>query len=69
MWEAHAILGHVVTLFTLALAVTVRAALLLHHLVAAAHTATHTLVDVVPQLRVGTSRTWYAHTFLHHRAA
>lgn len=68
--EAHVvILLVVISLFTLALAVSLRAARRLLHLVLAARPAAQALADVVPQLRERPLRTRRALAFVRRRAA
>ena len=67
MADAHVVLI-VVSLFTLTLAVSVRGAHRLLHLVVAANAAAQTLPDVVPQLRERARRTRRAPGLLRRRA-
>lgn len=68
--DAHVVLRLVViSLFALAVAVAVRGARPLHHLVLAAHIAAEALADVVPQLREGARGTRRALALLRRRAA
>lgn len=69
MADAHVVvLLVVVSLFTLTLAVAVRGARRLLHLVVTAHAAAQTLPDVVPQLRERALRTRRALGLLRRRA-
>lgn len=68
--EAHVVLPLVViSQPALALAVAVRRARLLQHLVVVAHPAAEALADVIPQLREGARRTRRAVALLRRRAA